>query len=39
MIKNYEKEGLNVMRKIAALPNIKKVIFDQTSAEQNRRDN
>ena len=29
MINNYEVEGLNVMRKIAALPNIKKVSFDE----------
>lgn len=27
MIENYEEEGINVMRKIAALPNIKKVFF------------
>ena len=33
MIDNYEEEGLNVMRKIAALPNIKKVLFNQTSAQ------
>tara|TARA_R110001592_G_scaffold6853_1_gene37808 strand:- start:23406 stop:25103 length:1698 start_codon:yes stop_codon:yes gene_type:complete len=30
MINNYEVEGLNVMRKIAALPNIKQVFFDET---------
>lgn len=29
MIDNYREEGLNVMRKIAALPNIKPVRFDQ----------
>tara|TARA_R110001592_G_scaffold248308_1_gene510562 strand:- start:23592 stop:25295 length:1704 start_codon:yes stop_codon:yes gene_type:complete len=29
MIDNYEVEGLNVMRKIAALPNIKQVFFDE----------
>lgn len=29
MIENYETEGLNVMRKIAALPNIKKVRFNE----------
>lgn len=29
MIDNYEVEGLNVMRKIAALPNIKRVFFDE----------
>jgi hypothetical protein len=29
MINNYEVEGLNVMRKIAALPNIKCVFFDE----------
>jgi hypothetical protein len=29
MIDNYEVEGLNVMRKIAALPNIKRVSFDE----------
>lgn len=29
MIENYEAEGLNVMRKIAALPNIKKVRFNE----------
>lgn len=34
MIENYEVEGLNVMRKIAALPNIKKVLFNQTSAQK-----
>jgi hypothetical protein len=34
MIENYEEEGLNVMRKIAALPNIKPVLFNQTSAER-----
>jgi hypothetical protein len=34
MLENYKEEGLNVMRKIAALPNIKKVIFNQTSAEK-----
>jgi hypothetical protein len=34
MIENYKEEGLNVMRKIAALPNIKKVVFDQPFAEK-----
>jgi hypothetical protein len=34
MIENYEVEGLNVMRKIAELPNIKKVLFNQTSAQK-----
>ncbi|MFT6029419.1 MAG: hypothetical protein ACI8O8_001155, partial [Oleiphilaceae bacterium] len=29
MINNYEVEGVNVMRKIAALPNIKHVFFDE----------
>tara|TARA_R110002049_G_scaffold927_4_gene6765 strand:+ start:6978 stop:8675 length:1698 start_codon:yes stop_codon:yes gene_type:complete len=29
MIDNYEVEGVNVMRKIAALPNIKRVFFDE----------
>ncbi len=29
MIDNYHEEGLNVMRKIAALPNIKPVVFNQ----------
>lgn len=29
MIQNYQEEGLNVMRTIAALPNIKKVYFDE----------
>jgi len=29
MIGNYREEGLNVMRKIASLPNIKPVCFDQ----------
>jgi len=29
MIENYKTEGLNVMRKIAALPNIKKVRFNE----------
>ena len=29
MIDNYEEEGLNVMRTIAALPNIKNVHFDE----------
>ena len=29
MIENYQVEGLTVMRKIAALPNIKPVIFEQ----------
>ena len=29
MISNYQEEGLNVMRMIAALPNIKKVYFDE----------
>ncbi len=28
MIANYQEEGIEVMRKIAALPNIKKVFFD-----------
>ena len=30
MIQNYQTEGLNVMRKIAALPNIKDVYFDES---------
>ncbi len=30
MIENYAVEGLNVMRKIAALPNIKNVYFDES---------
>ena len=29
MIENYEAAGLHVMRKIAALPNLKKVVFNQ----------
>ena len=29
MIENYKTEGLDVMRKIAALPNIKKVRFNE----------
>ena len=29
MLDNYEVEGVNVMRKIAALPNIKQVFFDE----------
>jgi hypothetical protein len=29
MIENYAVEGLNIMRKIAALPNIKQVYFDE----------
>lgn len=29
MIQNYQEEGLNVMRTIASLPNIKKVYFDE----------
>lgn len=29
MIDNYEVEGINVMKKIASLPNIKKVFFDE----------
>jgi len=30
MIENYKVEGVNVMRKIAALPNIKNVYFDES---------
>ena len=30
MIENYSVEGVNVMRKIAALPNIKNVYFDES---------
>lgn len=29
MIENYEEAGFNVMREIAALPNLKKVVFNQ----------
>ena len=29
MIDNYKQEGVNVMRQVAALPNIKKVYFDE----------
>ncbi|MGM0452968.1 MAG: hypothetical protein ACQERN_07370 [Thermodesulfobacteriota bacterium] len=34
MIENYEEAGLHVMRKIAALPNLKTVIFDQPTAQK-----
>jgi hypothetical protein len=30
MIKNYKEEGLNIMKKIAELPNIKKVRFNES---------
>ena len=30
MIQDYQTEGINVMRKIASLPNIKKVYFDES---------
>ena len=29
MIDNYEAEGVGIMRKVAALPNIKRVVFDE----------
>ncbi|UZE96919.1 lysophospholipid acyltransferase family protein [Alkalimarinus alittae] len=37
MIENYETEGLNVMRTIAALPNIKNVHFDEDVQSRKRR--
>lgn len=39
MIGNFHVEGLNVMRKIAALPNIKKVRFNQEPAEPDKEEN
>ncbi|UZE96511.1 hypothetical protein [Alkalimarinus alittae] len=37
MIEHYETEGLNVMRTIAALPNIKNVHFDEDVQSRKRR--
>lgn len=37
MIENYESEGINIMKTIAALPNIKKVHFDEDVQSRKRK--